>query len=55
MCECARDSEGSYAQVAHPSDIWGSPDFRLDNGRRPIQLAPHGGIVPDRRSVDTYP
>jgi hypothetical protein len=27
----------------------------LNNGRRPIQLAPHGGIVPDRRSVDTYP
>ena len=27
----------------------------MNNGRRPIQLAPHGGIVPDRRSVDTYP
>jgi len=27
----------------------------LNNGKRPIQLAPHGGIVPIRRSSDTYP
>ena len=45
----------SGVQLTHPSDAWFSPDFVLDNGQRPIQLAPHGGIVPIRRSVDTYP
>ena len=45
----------SSVQLTHPSDVWFDPEFRLNNGRRPIQLAPHGGIVPDRRSVDVYP
>ena len=27
----------------------------LDNGGAPQQLAPHGGIVPIRRTVDTHP
>jgi len=27
----------------------------LNDGSRPMQLAPHGGIVPIRRSVDTKP
>ena len=30
-------------------------EYVLDNGARPMQLAPHGGIVPIRRSSDTYP
>ena len=45
----------SSVQLTHPSDLWFNPDFRLNNGKRPIQLAPHSGIVPDRRSVDVYP
>jgi len=42
------------AEPYHPSLVWAN-DFLLDNGRRPIQLAPHGGIVPIRRTSDTYP
>ena len=42
------------AEPNHPSLIWAN-DFLLDNGRRPTQLAPHGGIVPIRRTSDTYP
>lgn len=47
-------AETEMAEPKHPSLVWAN-DFLLDNGRRPIQLAPHGGIVPIRRSVDTYP
>ena len=42
------------AEPNHPSLVWAN-DFLLDNGRRPVQLAPHGGIVPIRRTSDTYP
>ena len=47
-------AETEMAEPGHPSLVWAN-DYRLDNGRRPIQLAPHGGIVPIRRSSDTYP
>ena len=47
-------SETEMAEPAHPSLIWAN-DFLFNNGARPIQLAPHGGIVPIRRSHDTYP
>ena len=47
-------SETEMSVPDHPSLIWGG-EFRLNNGRRPIQFAPHEGIVPLRQTVDTYP
>ena len=47
-------SETEMADPNHPSLVW-MGDFLLDNGRRPTQLAPHGGIVPIRQTLDTYP
>jgi len=41
-------------QTGHPSDIWASGEALLDDGKRPIQFAPHGGIVPIRRTHDTF-
>jgi hypothetical protein len=50
-----RDSfETEMAEPNHPSHVW-QGEYLLNNGKRPIQLAPHGGIVPIRRSSDTYP
>ena len=36
-------------------EFWDDPEYRMTSGDRPMQLAPHGGIVPIRRTVDTYP
>jgi len=41
-------------ETEHPSDIWASGEALLDDGKRPIQFAPHGGIVPIRRTSDTF-
>jgi hypothetical protein len=46
--------ETEMSEKNHPSHVWQGM-YLLNNGRRPIQLAPHGGIVPIRRSSDTYP
>ena len=47
-------SETEMSDPNHPSLTW-MGDFLLDNGRRPTQLAPHGGIVPIRYTSDSYP
>ena len=47
-------SETDMAEPDHPSLVW-MGDFLLNNGRRPTQLAPHGGIVPIRYTADSYP